>query len=120
MKTSIEIVIIFVVIGGLFFGVWAGLDSNIKCRIIYGKNIYNFYEMMEVISANPEKSDFGKAMQLCRDMEDALKKDSCFEYVAQVVSFCDKEKVRKACEEIKAFDSVHNKENCYNMVKKCG
>jgi len=126
MKKSIKIVIIFVVIGGLFLGVWAGLDSNTKnslyratlCKLIYGKNICNFYEMMDTVSTDPEKSDFEKAMQLCGEMEDVPKKDSCFEYIAQVVSFYDTEKARKACDEIRGFDGVHSKENCYTMIGK--
>ena len=127
MKTSIKIVIIFVVIGGLFLGVWAGLDSGTKnslyratlCKLIYGKNICNFYEMMDMVSANPENFDFEKAMQLCRDMEDVPKKDSCFEFIAQEVSFYDDvEKARKACGEIKGFDRVYTKEACYNTLEK--
>ncbi len=118
MKKSIKIIIIFVVIGGLFLGVWAGLDSNTKCRIIYGKNICNFYEMMDTVSTDSESSDFEKAMRLCRDMEDVPKKDSCFGYIAQVVSFYDTEQAREACDEIKGFDGVHNKEDCYKMIGK--
>jgi len=87
--------------------------------LIYGKNICNFYEMMDMVSANPENFDFEKAMQLCRDMEDVPKKDSCFEFIAQEVSFYDDvEKARKACGEIKGFDRVYTKEACYNTLEK--
>jgi len=73
---------------------------------------------MNIISYNPERSDFEKAMQLCKEMEDVPKKDSCFEYIAQVVSFYDTEKAREACSEIKGFDGVHKKEDCYSVVGK--
>jgi len=118
MKTVAKIIITLFVIVIILMGIWLSLDSRTKCRLIYGKNICNFYEMMDVVSHNPEKSDFEKAMQLCREMEDVPKKDSCFEYIAQVVSFYNIEKAKKACSEIKEFDGVHSKEGCYNMVEK--
>ena len=118
MKTSIKIIIALLIIGGVFVGVWLSLDSRTKCKLIYGKNICNFYEMMDTVSSNPENSDFEKAMQLCREMEDVPKKDSCFEYIAQVVSFYDIEKAREACGEIREFDGVHSREDCYSMVEK--
>ena len=73
---------------------------------------------MDIVSTDSEKSDFGKAMQLCGGMSDVPKKDSCFEYIAQVVSFYDVEKAREACSEIKGFDGVHNKEDCYIKIGK--
>ena len=75
-------------------------------------------EMMDAVSHNPESSDFEKAMELCREMEDVPKKDSCFEYIAQVVSFYDTEKAKEACDEIREFDGVHSREDCYSMVEK--
>jgi len=116
MKKSVKIIIILFILVLILAGIWLSLDSHTKCRLIYGKNICNFYEMMDMVSTNPENSDFEKAMQLCLEMEDVPKKDSCFEYIAQVVSFYDKEKAREACKEIKGFDGVHRKENCYSMV----
>lgn len=100
----------------ILVGVWFSLDSNTKCRLIYKKNICNFYEMMNIISSDPESSNFEKAMQLCREMEDVPKKDSCFEYIAQVVSFYDVEKAREVCDEIRGFDGVHDKEGCYDII----
>jgi len=94
------------------------LGSDTKCKLIYGKNICNFYEMMDTVSSNPENSNFERAMQLCQGMENVPKKDSCFEFIAQVVSFYDVEKARKACNEIKGFDDVHSKEYCYSTVEK--
>jgi len=112
------IIIVFVVIGGLFIGLWAGLDSDIKCRLIYGKNICNFYKMMDIMAYDYlDDADFNKAMQLCRDMEDVLKKDNCFEYVAEVISFWDFEKAKQACDEIKGFDNVHSKEDCHKQIQ---
>jgi len=118
MKTLIKIFLSLFFVGILLIGVWLSLDSYTKCKLIYGKNICNFYEMMDTVSFNSENSDFEKAMQLCRDMEDVPKKDSCFEYIAQVVSFYNVEKAKEACSEIKEFDGVQNKEECYSMVEK--
>ena len=129
MARNKKILIILIIIMGLIgigLGIGLLLDSHTKnslyratlCKLIYGKNICNFYEMMDTVSTDPEKSDFEKAMQLCGEMEDVPKKDSCFEYIAQVVSFYDTEKARKACDEIRGFDGVHGKENCYIMIDK--
>ncbi|XOB42688.1 MAG: hypothetical protein ACKKMP_01380 [Candidatus Nealsonbacteria bacterium] len=118
MTRNKKIIVILFAIVILLSGVWLSLDSYTKCRLIYGKNICNFYEMMDVISSNPENSDFEKAMQLCRNMKDVPKKDSCFEYIAQVVSFYDIEKAKETCGEIREFDGVHSKEDCYSMVEK--
>jgi len=129
MARNKKILIILIIIMGLIgigLGIGLLLDSHTKnslyratlCKLIYGKNICNFYEMMDTVSTDPEKSDFEKAMQLCGEMEDVPKKDSCFEYIAQVVSFYDTEKARKACDEIRGFDGVHSKENCYTMIGK--
>ena len=118
MKTSVKIIITLLIAGTLLVGIWFSLSDSTKCKLIYGKNICNFYEMMDTISSDPESSDFNKAMQLCREMEDVPKKDSCFEFIAQVVSFYNTEKAREACGEIKGFDGVHNKEDCYSMIEK--
>jgi hypothetical protein len=126
MTRNKKITITTFVIALLLMGVWLSLDSRTKnslyqatlCKLIYGKNICNFYAMMDTVSSDPENSDFDKAMQLCGEMEDVPKKDSCFEYIAQVVSFYDTEKAKEACEEIKEFDGVHSKEDCYNVVGK--
>ena len=118
MKTLIKIFLGLFVIGTLLVGVWLSLDSTTKCKLIYGKNICNFYEMMDTVSSNPESSDFEKAMQLCRGMKDVPKKDSCFEYIAQVVSFYDIEKAKQACSEIKEFNEVHSKKECYSIAER--
>jgi len=126
MTRNKKITITLFIIALLLISAWLSLDSRTKnslyqatlCKLIYGKNICNFYAMMDVLSHNPEKSDFEKVMQLCREMEDVPKKDSCFEYIAQVVSFYDIEKAREACGEIRGFDGVHSKEDCYSIVEK--
>jgi hypothetical protein len=74
--------------------------------------------MMDTISTDSNNSDFNKAMKLCQDMENVSKKDSCFEYIAQVVSYYDTEQARESCNEIKGFDGVHSKEDCYSMIGK--
>ena len=118
MKKSIKIIIILGVIGFVFIGVWLNLDSHTKCKLIYRKNICNFYKMIETISHSPEISDFEKAMQLCREMDDVPKKDNCFEHIARVVSFYDKNKAKEACQEIKGLGGIHNKEYCYQLIEK--
>ena len=118
MTRNKKIIITLLIIAGVLIGGWFSLDERTKCKLIYGKNICNFYEMMDTISQDPEKSDFEKAMQLCREMEDVPKKDSCFEYIAQVVSFYDIEKAKEACDEIREFDGVHSREDCHSMVEK--
>lgn len=106
------------IFGGVLLGVWFSLGSSTKCKLIYGKNICNYYEMVDLFSPDPESPDFQKAMQLCRDMDDVPKKDSCFEYIAQEISLYDLEKAREVCGEIKGFDQVTNKENCYLFIEK--
>jgi len=117
MKKTIKIFLSLFVAGILLLGTWLALDSRTRCRLIYGKNICNFYEMMDTVSSEPESSDFEKAMQLCRQMGDVPKKDNCFEYIAQVVSSYDIEKANEACGEIKEFEKVHSQEQCYAMVE---
>lgn len=116
MKKSVKIIIALGIIGVVLIGVWLNLDSHTKCKLIYGKNICNFYKMMETISHDPESSDFEKAMQLCQEMENVPKKDSCFEYIAQVVSFYNTERAKEACNEIKEFRGVHKKNDCYSKI----
>ncbi len=118
MTRNKKIIIVLFAIVILLSSVWLLLDSHTKCKLIYGKNICNFYEMMDTVNHNPESSDFEKAVELCREMEDVPKKDSCFEYIAQVVSFYDIEKAKEACGEIREFDGVHSREDCYSMVEK--
>ena len=116
MKQFLKIIIIIFAIIVSLIATWFSLDKTTRCKLIYGKNICNFYAMMEIISHNPETSDFEKAMQLCWEMEDVPKKDSCFEYIAQVVAFYNPEKAKEACDEIKEFNSVHSKKDCYDKI----
>lgn len=81
MRQSLKIIIILLAIIIGLIAVWFSLDKTTRCKLIYGKNICNFYAMMDTISHNPESSGFEKAMQLCQEMEDVPKKDSCFEYI---------------------------------------
>ena len=107
-------------------GAWLSLDSRTKnslyratlCKLIYGKNICNFYEMMDIMAYDhPNDADFNKAIQLCRGMEDVPKKDSCFEYVAEVISFWNFEKAQQACDEIVGYGLVHYKDSCYQKIQ---
>ena len=97
-------------------GVWFSLDKTTRCGFIYGKNICNFYAMMDVANNSPSISDFGKMMDLCRDMTDVPKKDGCFEYVAQTIATIDMNKAKEACDEIKGFDNVKTREDCYYKI----
>lgn len=125
MTRNKKIIIALFIIAFLLIGVWLSLDSRTKnslyratlCKLIYGKNICNFYEMMDTVSANSENSDFEKAMRLCRGMENVPKKDSCFEYVAEVISFWDFEKAKQACDEIVGYGLVHYKDRCYQKIQ---
>jgi len=116
--------ILFKTIGILFLlifvlvGIWFSLDTNTKCKFMYGKNICNFYEMMDIANKNPSISDFDKMTSLCKEMSDVPKKDSCFEFIAEIFSRIDIGKAQQSCEEIKGFDGVHNKEDCYIKVQK--
>lgn len=97
-------------------GVWFSLDKTTRCGFIYGKNICNFYAMMDVANNSPSISDFGKMMDLCRDMTDVPKKDGCFEYVAQTIATIDMNKAKEACDEIKGFNGVKSREDCYDRI----
>ncbi len=116
------IAITLIAIAILLISIWFFLDSHTKnslyqaslCKLIYGKNICNFYAMMD--TQNPSISDFDKMIGLCRDMNDVPKKDSCFEYIAQVFSRIDIEKAQQACDEIKEFREVHKKNDCYSKI----
>jgi hypothetical protein len=118
MNRLIRITVIFAAVGGLLLGLWAGLDSGIKCRLIYGKNICNFYEMMDIMAYDHSSdADFNKAMQLCRGMENVPKKDSCFEYIAEVISLWDFKKAKQACDEIVGYGLVYDKDSCYQRIQ---
>ena len=118
MKKFFKIIIIlFAVIIGLT-AIWFSLDKITRCKLIYGKNICNFYAMMDIVSHNPENSDFEKAMKLCGEMEDVPKKDGCFEYIAETFAYIDIRKAKLACDEIKGFGEVHTKEDCYSKIQK--
>lgn len=111
-------IVIFVVITGLA-GVWFSLDDTTKCYTVYGKNICNFYAMMDT---PPSIDNFDEMMDLCRDMHDVPKKDSCFEVVAQTFARIDMDKAEEACEEIReikdqAGNIVHTKDRCYELIE---
>jgi hypothetical protein len=97
-------------------GIWFSLDKTTRCGFIYGKNICNFYAMMDIANHNPSISDFDEMMNLCRDMSDVPKKDGCFEYVAQTIAPINMNKAKEACDEIKGFDSVMSRETCYDRI----
>lgn len=112
------IIILVVVLTSLF---WFSLDKTTRCNFVHGKNICNFYAMMDIANNNPSISDFDKMMNLCRDMENVPKKDKCFEYVALTFAQIDMSKAKEACDEIKGFRDevghvVYTKEGCYDEI----
>jgi len=123
MKKLIKILIIlFIVIIGVV-GIWLSLDKTTKCYLIYGKNICNFYAMLDIASSNPSISDFDRMMDLCSDMRDVPKKDGCFEVVALTFARIDMDKAKEACNEIKETrdqtgNMVHTREACYGKIEK--
>ena len=126
MARNKKIIVALFVIVLLLIGTWFSLDSRTKnslyraavCKLIYGKNICNYYEMMDIMGYHhPNDADFNKAMRLCREMENVPKKDSCFEYIAEVISFWDFEKAKQACDEIVGYGMVHYKDRCYQKIQ---
>ena len=124
MNRNKKIIITLFAIVILLTGIWFSLDSHTKnslyratlCKLIYGKNICNFYAMMD--TQNPSVSDFEKMMNLCQEINDVPKKDSCFEYIAEVFSRIDAENAQQDCNKIKEFNSVHSKESCHSKISK--
>ena len=115
MHKLLKIIAILLVITIGLVGVWFSLDKNTRCSFVYGKNICNFYSMMDIAPNNP--SSFDEMMSLCKDMYDVPKKDSCYEFISLVFSRTDKNKAIEACNEIKGFRGVHSKEECLNKVE---
>jgi len=111
---SILLISVVILISSVF--VWISLEDLTKCRFIYGKNICNFYAMMDIANHNPSISNFDEMMNLCSDMTDVPKKDGCFEYVARTFTRIDLNKAKEACDEIKGFDAVYSKEDCYSRI----
>lgn len=122
MKKWVKIVIVFLValicISIAAVGAWTSLDEYTKRCLIYGKNICNFYAMMEM---EVSLENYDKMMALCEDMYDVPKKDSCFEVVAQSFARIDMDKAKEACDEIKEIrdqvgNTVHTKNRCYDLI----
>jgi hypothetical protein len=119
MRKLFKIIIILLIVAIGAGGVWLSLDNTTKCYLIYGKNICNFYAMMYM---EVSLENFDRMMELCRDMHDVPKKDSCFEVVAQSFARIDIDKAREACDEIKEImdnvgNIVHKKEDCYSRIE---
>ena len=62
-------IVLTVVIG--LVNVWLSLDKTAKCSLVYGKNICNYYAMMDIATGNVSISDFDKMMCLCGEMSGA-------------------------------------------------
>lgn len=122
MKKPFKIISVFLIavigIAIAAYAFWSSLDSHTKRCLIYGKNICNFYTMMEM---EVSLENYEKMIALCEDMYEVPKKDSCFEVVAQSFARIDMEKAREACEKIReisdqAGNVVHTKERCYDLI----
>jgi len=107
--------IIFLVLLIILFW-WFYLDKTSRCLFLYGKNICNFYAVIDIASRNPTISDFDKMMILCREMTDVPKKDGCFQFIALTFAEIDINKAKEACNQIKGFDNVYSKEKCYKLI----
>jgi len=55
-------------------------------------------------------------MTLCREMIDSPRKDSCFQFIALTFTKIDINKAKEACDQIKGFDNVYSKEECYKLI----
>lgn len=72
-------------------------------------------------SGNLSTSDFDIMMELCREMSDVPKKDSCYELIALIFASIDVDKALEACGEIQelqdmAGNIVHERDDCYNRI----
>jgi hypothetical protein len=115
MKIVLKVILALFVVGIILIGIWFFLDKSTKCKLIYGKNICNFYEM---INTQPSIANFDKMVSLCREMTNVPKKDSCFEFIAETFSHIDIEKAQQSCEEVKGFDGAYSKEDCFIKIQK--
>lgn len=121
MKRSFKVIIILVLVLAVSTTIWYSLDEASRCRLIYGRNICNYYTVMDIASGNLSTSDFNTMMELCREMSDVPKKDSCFEVIALTFARIDVDKALVACNEIQeirdtAGNVVHKRENCRNRI----
>ncbi len=111
MRTIFKAVIILLVAAIGLITVWFSLDKTTRCSLVYGRNICNFYAMMDSIP------DFNKMMGLCSDMGDVPKKDSCFKFIAETFARIDVNKSEEACNQVQGFRGVHSMEECLNRVE---
>jgi len=80
MKRLFKIIIILFVVIIVAGSFWLSLDKRTRFCLVYGKNICNFYTMMDII---PSIENFDEMMNLCKDMYDVPKKDGCFQFISQ-------------------------------------
>ena len=73
---------------------------------------------MDIAAQSPSVLDFERMMDLCKEMSNVPKKDGCFEYIAETFISIDVEKAQQACNEIKEFDNIKSREDCYNKIQK--
>jgi len=115
MKRLFKIIIILFVVIIVAGSFWLSLDKRTRFCLVYGKNICNFYTMMDII---PSIENFDEMMNLCKDMYDVPKKDGCFQFISQAFVQIDIDKAKEACNQIKGFGGVNSKERCYELIEK--
>lgn len=84
-------------------------------RLIYGKNVVNFYRAINTPST-PE--NFDKILKFCREMDDSPKKDACFYLTAQRFARTDIQNAKKLCNEIQGIGDQIKKDECFKEVEK--
>lgn len=122
MDKSFQIAVLISVAVLALVGVWLLLDGTGRCHLLHGRNICNFYEVMDIAFDRPSVSDFDRMMELCGGMSHVPKKDSCFQLVAETFSRIDLERAIDACNEIQEItdqvgNTVYTTEGCLERVE---
>lgn len=110
LKSRKPLLILLVIVVGAIV-LWLSLDKLTRCSFVYGKNICNFYAVRDF--PNPSSSDFEMLMNLCRQMEDVPKKDSCFYNLAEKFRYINTTLAKEACAGIEEFEGTVKKSDCF-------
>lgn len=121
MKSIYKILFGMAIIVVVSVALWSSLDEYTRCNLSYSRNICNFYAVVNMEVTNPT-SDFNKMMNLCKDMDDVPKKDSCFHMIAWTFRSIDMNKAKEACNGIKSIKDepgniVYTRDECYKMIQ---
>lgn len=114
MNKSFKIITVLLILISGLITVWFSLDKTTRCSFIYGRNICNFYAMMDI---NSSIESFDEKMNLCSGMDGVPKRDGCFELIAETFIRIDANKSREACNQVQGFRGVHSKGECLNRAE---